>query len=307
MKFKFILKLLYKWKLILILIFLLLTIENRKFKVCLCAIAKLENKYIIEFIEHYKKYKVDKIIIYDNNDLNSENLDFLRDYTKNNFLEIIDYRGKIAPQIKAYHECYYKHHNEFAWYLFVDIDEFINITQYSDIHDYLSQKIFNHCNSIYLNYNMHTDNDLIFYDNRSLIERFPKINQPNNFCLGKSIIKGNIPNLHFLSTHVLAYNLTICNGFGKVIKMNRILCKIPDYKFNFIEHYAFKSTEEFIIKLNRGDALFKFNNIRAKIFYYFRFNKITLEKINFIAKNLNISINYIIKQLLNKNYTIYSN
>ena len=102
MKFKFILKLLYKWKLILIL---------------------------IEFIEHYKKYKVDKIIIYDNNDLNSENLDFLRDYTKNSFLEIIDYRGKIAPQLKAYHECYYKNHNEFAWYLFVDIDEFINSFQ----------------------------------------------------------------------------------------------------------------------------------------------------------------------------------
>ena len=179
---------------------------QKKFKVCLCAIAKLENKYINEFIEHYKKYKVDKIILYDNNDLNSENLDFLRNYSKTNFLEIIDYRGKIAPQLTAYHDCYYKNNGEFEWFLFFDVDEFINISKYPDIHDYLSQKIFNKCNSIYLNYNIHTDNERLLYDNRSLIERFPKTYQSKNFCLGKSIIKGNIQNLHFISTHILFNN-----------------------------------------------------------------------------------------------------
>ena len=32
--------------------------------VCLCLIAKDENKYIIEFIEYYKKYGIDKIYFY---------------------------------------------------------------------------------------------------------------------------------------------------------------------------------------------------------------------------------------------------
>ena len=41
-------------------------------KVCLCAIAKEENKYIREFVEHYKNYDIDKIYIFDNNDKNGE-------------------------------------------------------------------------------------------------------------------------------------------------------------------------------------------------------------------------------------------
>jgi len=41
-------------------------------KVCLCTSGKKENLYAKEFVEHYKKYGVDKIFIYDNNDLNSE-------------------------------------------------------------------------------------------------------------------------------------------------------------------------------------------------------------------------------------------
>ena len=42
-------------------------------KVCVCSIGKEENKYVREFVEHYKKYGIDKIFIYDNNDSNGEN------------------------------------------------------------------------------------------------------------------------------------------------------------------------------------------------------------------------------------------
>lgn len=42
-------------------------------KVLICTVAKQENKYIKEFVEHYEKLKFEKIIIYDNNDLNGEN------------------------------------------------------------------------------------------------------------------------------------------------------------------------------------------------------------------------------------------
>ena len=41
-------------------------------RVCLCLIAKNENKYIIEFLDYYKNYGIDKIILYDNNDINGE-------------------------------------------------------------------------------------------------------------------------------------------------------------------------------------------------------------------------------------------
>lgn len=52
-----------------------LFINHNKLKVCLCTLGKNENKYAIEFVEHYKKYGVDKIFIYDNNDLDGEIFD----------------------------------------------------------------------------------------------------------------------------------------------------------------------------------------------------------------------------------------
>jgi len=59
-------------------------------KVCVCAIGKEENKYAREFVEHYKKYGIDKIFIYDNNDSNGENFyGILNDYIKSGFVKII--------------------------------------------------------------------------------------------------------------------------------------------------------------------------------------------------------------------------
>ena len=50
-------------------------------RVCLCTVAKEENKYIREFVEHYKKYDIDKIYIFDNNDKNGEKFEeVINDY-----------------------------------------------------------------------------------------------------------------------------------------------------------------------------------------------------------------------------------
>ena len=66
-----------------------------KFKICVCSIGKNENKYAREFAEHYKKYGVDKIFIYDNNDINGENFEYiLNDYIQSSIIKIINIRGK---------------------------------------------------------------------------------------------------------------------------------------------------------------------------------------------------------------------
>jgi hypothetical protein len=40
-----------------------------------------KNKYIREFVEHYKNYGVDKIFLYDNNELNGERFEeVINDY-----------------------------------------------------------------------------------------------------------------------------------------------------------------------------------------------------------------------------------
>ena len=60
-------------------------------KVCLCSPVKKENLYLREFVQHYKSYKVDKIFLYDNNDIDGEILEsVIKDYTLSGYVEIIN-------------------------------------------------------------------------------------------------------------------------------------------------------------------------------------------------------------------------
>ena len=122
-------------------------------KILLCTIAKEENKYIKEFVEHYQKLKVNKIIIYDNNDIDSENFtDILKNEISNNFVKIINYRGFEQPQIIALNNCYEKNNKRYDWIAFYDVDEFLHIINYTDLNKFMSLPRFKKCQSILINW-----------------------------------------------------------------------------------------------------------------------------------------------------------
>lgn len=183
--------------------------------------------------------------------------------------------------------------------MFYDIDEYLNLKEYTDIHDFLSQKKFDKCQSIYLNYNPHTDNELTFYENRTLHLRFPTVYQNKKYCIGKSIIQGGIKNLNIHSVHIIDRNIIKCNGFGNIITLTNRFCKNPDYKYNYIDHYQFKSTEEYIRKMNKGDGFFKNSNKvkYRKVWKYFGINKVTLFKIKYISQLSGLNETYIKEEL----------
>ena len=171
-----------------------------------------------------------------------------------------------------------------------DMDEFIFLKNYRSIKNYLNSKKFRKCKIINLNRPFHTDNNHIYYTNKSLSERFPE--KFYNIINVKSILRGHIPNIKIKSLHRLNYKLKACNGFGNNNKK-------PDFKYYYIDHYYFKSTEEFINKINRGDAYYLTNNKLKfnKIKFYFAFNKITLEKIIYIENRTNINLTFFRKKL----------
>ena len=75
-------------------------------KVCICTIGKKENLYVREYVDYYKKLGIDKIFIYDNNNKSDEKFDLvIKDYIENGFVEIVDIRGKEAPQFEAMEDC----------------------------------------------------------------------------------------------------------------------------------------------------------------------------------------------------------
>ena len=273
--------------------------KNNKIKICLCTVGKLENNYIREYVDHYLKYNIDKIFIYDNNDINGERFDdILQDYIKSKYVDILNFRGKKGKQMKMFSNCYKNNYKKFDWLIFYDIDEFIYLKNYSNIKDFLLQKKFEECQSIYLNWVIHTDNNLIYYDNRSLFERFPKTYINDKFCRGKSIIKGNIEGIRMQNSHTLDKRLKRCDGFGNKYNSSGKKCGIPDSNYYYIDHFYSKSTEEFIKKIIKGDCGFGINKKYRypRIYLYFKFNKLTKEKFNYIFNKVDLNISSLKKR-----------
>ena len=262
--------------------------RNNQIKVCLCTPVKKENLYLQEFVEYYKALNVDNIFLYDNNDINGENLDeVLSNYISLGFVKIINFRGKKRALFDMMNHCYKTNYLNFDWLIFYEVDEYIHINNLSNIKQYLSCNKFNNCESIQLIWNMHTDNNQIYYENKSLKDRFPNSIKISTV---KSILKGKIPNVFIKSVHKLNSGLKSCNGLGNRINNTANLLYNKASNYYYIDHYYCKSTEEFIKKMNKGDVLYSIDNIQDRINVYFRFNKVTKEKIDFIKNHLNNNI-----------------
>ena len=126
-KYFFILKVI-----IIIYIVFLILIKKSKIKVCICTYGKNENRYIREFIQHYEKYDVDKIYLYDNNDIKGEKFeDVIQDYIDKGFVEIFNWRGKTRGIYKIMNLCYQRTYKKYDWLIFYELDEFIYLHNYS--------------------------------------------------------------------------------------------------------------------------------------------------------------------------------
>ena len=106
--------------------------------ICLCTIGKNENLYARDFVEYYKLLGFDKIIIFDNNDLEGERFeDVLLEYINANFVTIIDIRGIEAAQLATDNYCYQKNKDIFDWIAFFDFDEYLFINESKTINNYI--------------------------------------------------------------------------------------------------------------------------------------------------------------------------
>lgn len=258
---------------------------QKKFSICICSICKNENLYIKEFVEYYLKLGIDKLIIYDNNENDGENVrEILTEYIRNNFVDVIDVRGLSSIQIPIYNYCYRKNKNFYDWIGFIDIDEYLFIEDNQTIKKYLYNESFNKCQTVFFNWIMYNDNNLVKYDNRSLRERFtfPSLKSTQ----GKSFVRGNIDNLIITTTQIPGINIFhFCNSNGELIYPKNFMNNRFERKPKaYIKHYYTKTAEEFCYKLKKGHAHFHKNHkqyqtsIRERIKLFFKLNKKTNEK-----------------------------
>ena len=293
----------------LILIIIILKISNSKYiiKVCVCTLGKLENKYVREFVQFYKKLGIDKIILYDNNDIDGEKFDsVISDYINSEFVEIKNYRGKDSIQLNSINDCINQYRKQYDWFLIIDMDEFLHIKE-GKIKKFLSLDRLKNCSIININWRHHSDGGHIYYKNESLFKRFPDIvyRYPETV---KSMIRRpkepiKIDNHHILRTKNSCYNSCLANG-TKILEndfINGIQINNPDYKDYYIDHFYTKSTEEYIEKKSKGDCYFgKYQTIDLyALDIYFWFNKITLEKIEFFEEKTGYYLSQFRKELKN--------
>ena len=275
-----------------------------KSKVGLCVIGKQENKYAKEFVEYYKSIGFDHIFIYDNNDKDDEKFEeVLSEYISQNFVSIINYRGyrgkENHPQFDAYIDCYEKNSKNYVWLAFYDFDEFLYLKKHKTIQEFVDEEKFENCNNIKINWIIYTDNNLIYYENKPVQERFttPILRHTANSHV-KSLVRGNLPTNYWsgmINPHSSNNDYTCCVPSGETIDSKTPFNKEPNYDEAYIKHYNTKTLEEFIDKAKRGSATRVFVKDetfwRTKLGYFFSLNKKTKEKLDYIKKVLNLSFN----------------
>ena len=196
--------------------------SDNEIKVCLCTLGKDENRYAREFVEYYKKLEVDKIFIYDNNDISGEKFDYvLKEYIESGFVELLNWRGKTKQILNIMNDCYLNNNKKYDWLIFYEFDEYIFLKDFKSVKAFLNDLRFDKCKKIQLNWILHTDNNLLYYDNRPLSIRFPereaKAREKKTGGISgiKSIIRGRIKNIKIKCVHNLDSDIKGCNGFGK--------------------------------------------------------------------------------------------
>lgn len=256
-------------------------------KVLLCAVGKSENLYAKEFVEFYQNLGFDKIIIFDNNDLDGEKFDdILKDFISDKIVEIVDIRGLKSVQLSVYNYCYRNYKNLYDWIAFFDFDEYLYMKYDSNIKYYLSNSRFQKCETIFLNWHVYDDNDLLRYDNRTMIQRFTNFKY---LSCGKLIVRGKLHHLLITSSH-RTINSNYCNSKGELIyPKSYVHHPKENNSIAYLRHYYMKTAEEYCSKILRGDVQMKISPNVKKINRFFLINKKTKEKIKILEKCFNIT------------------
>ena len=262
---------------------------------CFVGIAKLENLYARELVQHYISIGFDKFYLGDHNSFDTEPLsNVLKDYIDKGFVDIIDLREQKIKLVDYYNYIFNTKKNICKWFTFYDFDEFLEFNDKNmTIKTYLSKEEFNKCDSILTHWLMFYDNDIVHYDNRPVMERFSKPDYNtfyNNYH--KSIVRAkNYSGILFHNGHQPNISLVkFCDAEGNIENFRDGYLGRPKFKYCHLNHYSLKTIEELMRKFKRGNFGYKYNynfDYDYKIKLFFKYDKITNEKLDIVEKTLN--------------------
>lgn len=216
-----------------------------------CAIARDETDYIVEWVDHHLKIGFEYIVIYDNNSVVPIK-QTLSSYIRSGQVSVIDCPIMESPQMKAYNHCLYEMHNKTKWIAYIDIDEFIVLHKHDSIVDMLGE--YEQYPGLCLNWVMHTANQHIHKPQGSIIDSYTTARPFNSTA--NTHIKTILQPKHILTIpnpHFAVYNL----GLSAVNESGDLVTG-PFSQFSNevaqVNHYFTKSFEEWMLKIGRGSS-----------------------------------------------------
>ena len=251
--------------------------------VVICAIAKNENLYLRDWVEYHKQLGVDRIYLYDNNDINGERFEeVIQDYINSRYVVVFDRRGiekglvfdenNINLQNKCYVETYnnLQIYSNYKWIFFIDIDEYIYVKE-GTLAEYLNSEKYKDFDTIVFPWVIYNDNNKLKYEPGKLKQRFPtKADYISDSIFVKSCVRigNNIKSAsQFLLLHFMIlegekvcyesgkpvewiYEFADFNKTGKPEKYKKVsypIDKVDDCNI-VINHYRYKTLEEYLIR-----------------------------------------------------------
>ena len=255
-------------------------ISEDKDKYVVFACAKHENKYIVEWVNHYLNYGFDKIFIADNNEIGDNSLsEILSEYINRGEVQIFDLRGYNSIQVQIYSD--FCEIGNYKWCAYFDCDEFLELNAYSSIKDFLSAYGENY-DCISFNWLMYGPNGNIKEYEGKIQDRFslpisPILYFKENVFI-KSIVKGGTDKFKdcwFNGSHIpIPVNMSdVKYSIGGYYDTDTTIHAHfpPKYKTGYLKHYYTKSFEEWINKSGRGwpDGTEK---LKAPLYFLFNEN-----------------------------------
>jgi hypothetical protein len=102
----------------------------------ICAVAKDEDPYLVEWAEYHLGIGFEHIYVYDNGSAVPVR-DTLRELVDAGLVTVVDFPSTVEQQLAAYADCLAVHGADAVWTAFIDIDEFIVPKSCDDIRDFL--------------------------------------------------------------------------------------------------------------------------------------------------------------------------
>lgn len=271
-------------------------------EIAICAIARLENKYIKEWVDYHLALGFSHIYIYDNNREGEERITTVLDInnTYKNSVTLVPYHNvDMWPQMQAYNDCWDRF--SFEWILFIDIDEFFTFgpkwTGEKTIQAFVTN-FESKWDAVLINWMCFGDNGLIEYDSRPLVERFKKplpLNFSKTNMWGKQPLNGHVKtlvrhdcNFSICNPHIGSGNYRCCNPDGNSIE-NKAWQETQTYDCAYIRHYITKTISEYAeSKAKRGFAD-REKGENYSLAGFFSYNKPTIRKIR-IYKQMSVDL-----------------